>query len=254
MAVLDYNNNVEPSVVMTIQAQFDQLIHGIVTTINDILAPNKEVTLEDGSKIWILDEEKAPIGMDPNKTVGEALFNRKSIERYTEAQEIIIEDGEGGYQTIVARIYNSEDPRDNYSLFTIGEIEVNQNIMGNYSLLPLSSNSSTGDYDVETARELVLSWQKAFATLSPNTLTTNNFNEYYNSFISEIANRGEKLYVISNNQATMVASIDNQRMQITGVSSDEELTNLIKYQHAYNAAARYINVVSEMLEHLIMNL
>ena len=52
----------------------------------------------------------------------------------------------------------------------------------------------------------------------------------------------------------MVASIDNQRMQITGVSSDEELTNLIKYQHAYNAAARYINVVSEMLEHLIMNL
>ena len=82
--------------------------------------------------------------MDPNKTVGEALFNRKSIERYTEAQEIIIEDGEGGYQTIVARIYNSEDPRDNYSLFTIGEIEVNQNIMGNYSLLPLSSNSSEG--------------------------------------------------------------------------------------------------------------
>jgi flagellar hook-associated protein 1 FlgK len=72
--------------------------------------------------------------------------------------------------------------------------------------------------------------------------------------MSEIANRGEQLNTISTNQASMVESIDNQRMEVTGVSSDEELTNLIKYQHAYNASARYVNVVSEMLEHIIMNL
>jgi flagellar hook-associated protein 1 FlgK len=52
----------------------------------------------------------------------------------------------------------------------------------------------------------------------------------------------------------MVDTINNQRAEVTGVSSDEELTNLIKYQHAYNASARYVNVVSEMLEHVIMNL
>jgi flagellar hook-associated protein 1 FlgK len=49
----------------------------------------------------------------------------------------------------------------------------------------------------------------------------------------------------------MVESIDNKRMEVTGVSSDEELTNLIKYQHAYNASARYVNVVSEMLKDII---
>ena len=254
MDVLDYNNKVESSLVMTVQAQFDQLIHGLVTTINDIFAPNKEVTLQDGTKAWILDEDNAPVGMDSNNTAGEALFNRKSMDRYSDIQEIVIINEDGQEEIVRGRIYNGEDPADNYSLFTIGEIEVNQRIMQNYSLLPLSSNTGTGDYDMETAREILLKWQEPFATLSPNTLTRSNFNDYYNSFISEIANRGERLRVISSNQESMVGSIDNKRLEVTGVSSDDELTNLIKYQHAYNAAARYVNVVSEMLEHIILNM
>lgn len=52
----------------------------------------------------------------------------------------------------------------------------------------------------------------------------------------------------------MVQDIDNKRLSISGVSSDEELTNLIKFQHAYNAAARYVNVVDEMLEHIVTRL
>ncbi len=254
MDVLDYNNKIDSSLVMTVQAQFDQLIHGLVTTINDIFAPNKEVALLDGTKAWILDEDNAPVGMDSNNTAGEALFNRKSMDRYSDIQEIVIINEDGLEETIRARVYNGEDPADNYSLFTIGEIEVNQRVMQNYSLLPLSSNTGTGDYDMETAREILLKWQEPFATLSPNTLTRSNFNDYYNSFISEIANRGEKLRVISSNQESMVGSIDNKRLEVTGVSSDDELTNLIKYQHAYNAAARYVNVVSEMLEHIILNM
>ncbi|MBH1942461.1 flagellar hook-associated protein FlgK [Mobilitalea sibirica] len=251
-AVIDYNNQINSSVIMSVQSQFDQLIHGIVTTMNDILSPNKEVTLSDGTKVMILDKEKAPVGMDPSKTMGEALFNRKSVARYGEPMDIEIEDGNGGYEIIEdARIYIPEDPGDNYSLFTLGEIEVNKNIMQNYSLIPLSNNGGTGDFDIEAAGKLLEEWQKPFATLSPNTLTVNNFNDYYTSFISEIANRGEQLNTISRNQASMLESIDNQRLQVTGVSSDEELTNLIKYQHAYNAAARYVNVVSEMLEHIV---
>ena len=44
------------------------------------------------------------------------------------------------------------------------------------------------------------------------------------------------------------------REQIVGVSSDEELTNMIMYQNAYNASSRYINVISEMLDHLLSTL
>ena len=44
------------------------------------------------------------------------------------------------------------------------------------------------------------------------------------------------------------------REQVIGVSSDEELSNMIKFQNAYNASSRYINVISEMLEHIINTL
>ena len=76
-AVREYNNKISPSVVMTVQAQFDQLIHGIVTMINDTLSPNKEVTLADGSKMKILDVEKAPVGMDSDREMGEAYLPKR---------------------------------------------------------------------------------------------------------------------------------------------------------------------------------
>lgn len=251
--VTEYNNTINNSVIMTVQAQFDQLIHGITTTINDILCPNKEVTLSDGTKIKILDEENAPVGMDSANTMGEALFNRKSTARYRE-EEIDIQNEDGTFETITAKVYNEEDASDNYTLFTLGEIEINPEILKNYSYIPLSSNTGSGDYDIETASALLSSWQKTFATLSPNTLTKNNFDDYYTSFISELANRGEQLNTISENQVSMVESIDNQRMEVTGVSSDEELSNLIKFQHAYNASARYVTTVSQMLEDIINRL
>lgn len=262
-AVSEYNNKISPSVIMTAQAQFDQLIHGIVTTINDILSPNKEVTQvikeQDGTeklvKVRILDEDNAPVSMDSQKIMGETLFTRKSTPRYTDPQDIQIMDEDGNIQTIKgARIYIEEDPDDNYSLFTISETEVNPNVLLNKSLLPLSKNDGTGAFDIKTAQKLLDGWETPFATLSPNTLTKNNFSDYYNSFISEIANWGEQVNTISSNQATLLESIDNKRAETMGVSADDELTNLIKYQHAYNAAARYITVVSEMLEHIIMNM
>lgn len=49
----------------------------------------------------------------------------------------------------------------------------------------------------------------------------------------------------------MANGLDNKRQESIGVSSDDELTNMIRFQNAYNAASRYINVVSEMLEHLV---
>ncbi|HHU70653.1 MAG TPA: flagellar hook-associated protein FlgK, partial [Clostridiales bacterium] len=172
---------------------------------------------------------------------------RKSLDRY-EKKELIDEDG----NPFDAYVYNGEDSND--ALYTLGEIEVNPLILDDYANIALSSKSGNGDYDIDAVEALITRWQEPFATLTPHTLTYYNVTGYYNAFISGLANRGEQYHSISTNQATMVANIDNKRMEITAVSSDEELTNLIKFQHSYNAAARYINVIDEMLEHIIMRL
>ncbi len=245
--VQEYNKTVNTSVIMTAQSQFDQLIHGIVTSINDILCPNKEVTLADGTtKVTVLDTDKAPYGMDtPNYTQGEALFNRKSTDRYTEFTDT---DGTKYY------VYNGEDSSDIYSLFTTGELEINPEIKNNYSKLPLSSAANNAEVDMETAKALTNLWNQPFASLSPNSLAVNTFKDYYTNFTGELATKGNELNTASQNQAIMVQNIDDQRQAVMGVSSDEELTNLIKYQHAYNASSRFITVIDQMLEHIVTRL
>ena len=247
-----FNMEIDASAIVAVQAEFDQLIHGIVTTINDILCPNKEVITSEGEKILIFDAENAPVGMDANKTPGEALFNRKSMDRYEKTTEIIEVDGV--FQEVEVWKYNEEDASNNYSLFTLGEIEVNENIMKDPSLIPLSSNDGTGDYAVEICDKLMLEWQEPFSTLTPNEYKAHNFNEYYTEMIGALATRGEKFHNIYQGQETLVNSVDTQRLSVTAVSSDEELTNMIRFQQAYNASARYINVVSQMLEHLLNSL
>ena len=253
--------------MMRTQAQFDQLVHGVVTIINDTLCPDKEVTIaagttitlddgssytyEDDTKIRIFDEEHAPVGVDESSTPGEELFSRKTVRRYMDPQDITLADG-----TVLenVRIYNKENADDNYSLYTLGEIEVNDRIVENKSKLPVINANGTGDYDMDMIKRLLSRWQEPFATLSPNTLTYNNVTNYYTQFIGEIATKGDEFNILADNQEAMVNAVDDRRLAKTAVSSDEELTYLIRYQHAYNASARYITVIDSMLEHLIMKL
>jgi flagellar hook-associated protein 1 FlgK len=49
----------------------------------------------------------------------------------------------------------------------------------------------------------------------------------------------------------MVQQVDNMRQSVQGVSLDEEMANMIKYQHAYDAAARVITTMDQALDTVI---
>ena len=53
------------------------------------------------------------------------------------------------------------------------------------------------------------------------------------------------------NQVTLSLEADMSRMEVSSVSENEELTNMVKFQHAYNASARMITTVDEMIDVLI---
>jgi flagellar hook-associated protein 1 FlgK len=53
------------------------------------------------------------------------------------------------------------------------------------------------------------------------------------------------------NSQTMVTAIGNQRQSVSGVSLDEEMTNLISFQRGYQASARTLTAMDNMLETLI---
>ena len=56
------------------------------------------------------------------------------------------------------------------------------------------------------------------------------------------------------NTQTLADSIDQNRQSVSAVSLDEEMTDMIKYQQAYNASARMITVIDELLDKLINNM
>jgi flagellar hook-associated protein 1 FlgK len=74
------------------------------------------------------------------------------------------------------------------------------------------------------------------------------------SFQSLVGELGAESQAASNSMANHEAALmatDSHRQSVTGVSLDEEMANLIKYQHSYSAAARMISTTDQMLDTII---
>ena len=80
---------------------------------------------------------------------------------------------------------------------------------------------------------------------------TYTFNDYYNSLVSEIGMESQNASSMSSHQELMVEQMENQRSSVSGVSLDEEMVNLIKYQNAYVASTRLVSLIDELLQTLV---
>ena len=118
----------------------------------------------------------------------------------------------------------------------------------------LFRSKEDGSVDYETAEKLKAAFEAEEYTLNPNVIKKSNFMDFYSDLVSQVGNSGAVYRSIVDNQQQMVLATDNSRQQVIGVSTDEELSNMIRFQNGYNAASRYINAISEMLEHLITRL
>ncbi|WKA53921.1 flagellar hook-associated protein FlgK [Planococcus shixiaomingii] len=76
-------------------------------------------------------------------------------------------------------------------------------------------------------------------------------NKSFQSLVSELGAQSQSATnSVKNNEAALLAT-DNRRMSVTGVSLDEEMANLIMYQHSYSAAARFVSTTDQMLDVII---
>lgn len=84
--------------------------------------------------------------------------------------------------------------------------------------------------------------------------TTTNVQSFYQGIIGKLAVDTSEAQQQMFNTDALRDNVDFRRKQVSSVSLDEEFTNLIQYQHAYNAAARNITAVDEMLDRIINNM
>lgn len=80
---------------------------------------------------------------------------------------------------------------------------------------------------------------------------TSTYDGYYGSLVSDLGIALRNAITNSEHESEMINHLNNSRESISGVSLDEEMVNLIKFQHAYEAAAKLIGTVDELTETLL---
>lgn len=80
---------------------------------------------------------------------------------------------------------------------------------------------------------------------------TQTFGEFYSSLVQRVGSDLSQARTLSEHQTAIVSSLQTQRESISGVSLDEEMVNLMKYQHGYEAASKLITTADEMLQTLM---
>lgn len=80
---------------------------------------------------------------------------------------------------------------------------------------------------------------------------TSSFGSYYGTIVGEIGVSSQSAGTFLDIQEYSLDQLTNIRESVSGVSLDEEMTNLIKYQSAYDASAKLISIGDELLQTLI---
>ena len=80
------------------------------------------------------------------------------------------------------------------------------------------------------------------------------FDDYFAESVTNVGLKGEQAQTNLLSQNAIMADLRDLRDSISGVNIDEELADIIKFQHGYNAAAKFISVVDELLDTVINRL
>ena len=75
--------------------------------------------------------------------------------------------------------------------------------------------------------------------------------EFYHGILSQLGNKIQESGFLQQSQKLIVEQLQNQKESITGVSIDEEMTRLVQYEQAFQAASKIINTVDEMTTTLL---
>lgn len=78
--------------------------------------------------------------------------------------------------------------------------------------------------------------------------------EYIGAVIADLGEKTSAAKVKFEGQTRLIANLDERRESVCGVNLDEEMTNMVRFQHGYNAAARVISTMDQMLDVIVNKL
>lgn len=170
-------------------------------------------------------------------------FSEKMNEVYRSG---VLEDGTTGQPLFTYDGYTDGDLDESdlstYVKMTAENFQLSQDIIDDVNTIATTDDPEAAESDASLLQELKeLKHDNTMFSLGEPA-------NYMQAMMSEMAIDSKQAQSFEENQTNITKSIDNQRMSLSGVDLDEETQNLIKYQQAYNVAAKILTVIDEIYD------
>jgi len=267
----DTYNRIADSVMVNTMAEFDGLVHHVVTAMNEVLsdaAARVNGQYYDGTELKYGFLYRGGVRQDydpdaqppviPTLAAGDEVVNYGYM-LYEDATDL---DANGNPKQKAIQLFQriscddtskAEDENDNTTWFSISNLYVNPDLLQYPTHLKLRLPEGSEDMNA-TATRLRDVFTDENYTLNPLLTNKTSLQKYYANFMAQIANSGNVYKNLKDNQDLTVEAVEANRQGSIGVATDEELSNMIRFQNAYNASSRFINVIDECMEHIINTL
>lgn len=163
--------------------------------------------------------------------------------------EISPEDEDNGVlfssKTGAYAVENEDKNYASYYHLTIGNFRVTDAVYRDPNKLAASSTITDGVENADIANKL------AQLKNDKSLYRQGSASEFLQSLVAEIGIDTSKSRQFAQNQEDILMSVKNQRLSVSGVDSDEEAMNLVRFQNAYNLSSKVISVMNEMYDRLI---
>lgn len=226
--------------------EYDFAVSGEVT---DVSADGKTIEIKaDAGEDSVPDENGGYIYINHTKYEysGYTYDNATGTYTYTMVDEV---PAEAVNEKADNYSLNRDSDTDNYNRITASNFTVCDAIIKNVDLLATTTDNEQ-DADAGNIMDKIYELMNDKDVLEFRGAAA---SEFITCIVSDIAVDAEKVKTFERSYYDVCQTIINQRLSQSGVDSDEEASNLIRFQNAYNLSAKAISIMTEIYDKLILD-
>lgn len=209
----------------------------VQNTIKTVMGEGRELKMEDLKDL-----------MDNNKLSGELQATGTMKGELNKYRDQLQELAKTIAESVNSTYKNGDDTKGDLFVFdgtSDKVLTISKEIEDDASKLEVSSDLALEMYKLK---------DKKLTFGEPPNEKSMTINTFYNNIVQDLGQASQTVIRQEKNQSTLLSSIDNARVSISGVSMDEEMVNLVQLQHAYNASAKVVSTIDSLLDVVINGL
>ena len=140
---------------------------------------------------------------------------------------------------------------EDYSSITAGNFKISDAVLNDVYKIAASSKEIDLSSSAPETKNADIALKLAALGTSSATMANTSFEGFLKNIAVELGVASAHCSNMLTSQQALVANLETRKESVSGVSVDEEIIHLMKFQHMYNASSRIINAIDEALDKLI---